>query len=427
MRKFKRIQRKYTALGRTKLKRAHPLKGHPFVIPVLTFLSLFFICTIGLVIGNAQTIGASDSRIVEVSIDGEQRTVPTRSKNVGELLNKLEIEVNDKDIVTPSVDTQILEDDMKIVVQKARPVTIIDHGKATTVLSPHRQPRTAVEKAGYTLYPEDGIETQIPTESPNGQLIIGDQIVVDRAKPANINLYGNNIAVRTRANTVGELLEQKDIKTIPGDTIQPAPNTRLTAGTQVFIVRNGKKVETKSEGIPAPVANIDDPTLALGVTLVREKGQAGKKLVTYEVELKNGKETGRKVLQEVIAVNPKRRVVVHGTKVVMTGSRSDWLVAAGISPSEYYAVDYIIGRESGWCPTKWQGEYGGCRAYHGAPSSSGVGYGLCQATPGYKMSSAGVDWAVNPVTQLKWCTGYAIQRYGSWSGAYRWWVVNHWW
>lgn len=427
MRRLKRLSRKYTTIGRRKLKRAHPLRGHPFVLPVLTFLGIFFIATVGMIIGNAQTTGASDSRIVKVTVDGQEQTVPTRAKTVAELLKRLEVEVNDKDLVTPGLNTAILENDMKITVQQARPVTIVDGKSTTTVLSPHRQPRTVVEKAGITLYPEDGIDTDIATLTPNKEQIIGDQIVVDRATAASINLYGNNIAVRTRAKTVADLLEQKDIKVIEGDTIQPAPSTPVTENIQVFVVRMGKQIITSEEAIPAPVETVNDPGLTTGATTVKEPGQDGKKIVTYELELKNGQEVGRRVIQEVIAVNPTKRVVAKGTKVLVTGTRADWLVAAGISPSEYYAVDYIIGRESGWCPYKWQGEYGGCPAFHGAPTSKGLGYGLCQATPGYKMASAGADWAVNPVTQLKWCTGYARSRYGSWTGAYQVWQVQHWW
>lgn len=439
MRKFKRLSKKYTDISRKKIKRfqlprinltkqgLHPLKGHPLVLPVVTFLSLFFITSIGLVLSGGSTIGASDSRVVTVTVDGQEQTVPTRAKTVADLLKRLEVEVNDKDIVEPALTTPILENNTKITVQKARPVTIVDGDKVTTVLSAHQQIRTVVKSAGIPLYNEDGLKEGLPRDITKQQAIIGDQVVIDRALEANINLYGNNIPVRTRAKTVGELLEQKDIKTIPGDTIQPSIDESITANTQVFIVRMGKQIITSEEVIPAPVANVDDPTVAAGLTVVKEQGADGKKVVTYEIETQNGVESNRKVLQEVVAAEPVRRLVAKGTKVVMTGGRAEWLAAVGISPSEYYAVDYIVGRESGWCPTKWQGEYGKCPAYHGAPTSAGVGYGLCQATPGYKMASAGADWAVNPVTQLRWCTDYAKRRYGSWTAAYNFWVVNHWW
>jgi hypothetical protein len=52
---------------------------------------------------------------------------------------------------------------------------------------------------------------------------------------------------------------------------------------------------------------------------------------------------------------------------------------------------------------------------------------LCQSTPASKMASAGDDWRTNPVTQIKWCTGYAVGRYGSWTNAYEFWAAHSWW
>lgn len=46
-------------------------------------------------------------------------------------------------------------------------------------------------------------------------------------------------------------------------------------------------------------------------------------------------------------------------------------------------------------------------------SNPGSGaYGLPQALPGYKMASAGSDWATNPLTQLRWMYGYVNSVYG---------------
>ena len=92
-----------------------------------------------------------------------------------------------------------------------------------------------------------------------------------------------------------------------------------------------------------------------------------------------------------------------------------WLQEAGIAESDYIYVDYIIGHEGGWGgTTKWN------RAGSGA-------YGICQALPASKMASAGADYMTNPVTQLKWCSGYAVGRYGSWYGAYTAWIAKGWW
>ena len=96
-----------------------------------------------------------------------------------------------------------------------------------------------------------------------------------------------------------------------------------------------------------------------------------------------------------------------------SGSKADWMRAAGISDSDFGYVDYIISHESGW-------------NYHAVNRSSGA-YGLPQSLPAGKLASAGADWRDNPVTQLRWAHNYAVGRYGSWGGAYRFWVTNHWW
>lgn len=116
--------------------------------------------------------------------------------------------------------------------------------------------------------------------------------------------------------------------------------------------------------------------------------------------------------------------IVNVPVVPTLSEHEQWMKDAGISQDEWPAVDYIVSHESGWCPTKWEGEYGTCAAFHGVSDTDG--YGLCQSTPPGKMASAGDDWQTNPVTQLKWCTSYAT-RYGGWWGAYNVWTTQHWW
>jgi hypothetical protein len=95
-----------------------------------------------------------------------------------------------------------------------------------------------------------------------------------------------------------------------------------------------------------------------------------------------------------------------------TGSHQDWMIAAGISSSDFGYVDYIVSHESSW--------------RHLAVNSIGA-TGLCQALPGSKMATAGQDWQTNPVTQLKWCDSYAKSRYGGWAKAYSFWQSSKWW
>ncbi|MER5775811.1 transglycosylase SLT domain-containing protein [Streptomyces sp. NPDC002039] len=75
-------------------------------------------------------------------------------------------------------------------------------------------------------------------------------------------------------------------------------------------------------------------------------------------------------------------------------------IARQIVPAgQFQCFSEIVDRESTW-------------NYKAVNSSSGA-YGLVQALPGSKMSSAGADWRTNPATQIKWGLGYMNERYGS--------------
>jgi len=409
------------------LHRFHPLrlKNHPFIVPVTVFLILFFVTLFVFVSTGGQTLKPSDSHVVIVSYDKKKQTIPTRASNVGDLLKNLNITVNPGDVVEPSQDTQIVEDNFHVNVYRARPVTIVDGGHKTLAYNAATSPRTVATAAGVTVYPEDDITAQPSDDVINDGL--GEKIVINRAEPINLNLYGTPVVVRSHAKTVNDLLKEKNVKLAKDDTVTPAVNTPLTANTAVFVTRNGTQITTVEEDIPADTQTVEDASLSFGTTVTRQQGSPGKKLVTYQIDMQNGKETGRHVIQEVVQTPPVATIIARGKAVQIPEDKSGLMAAAGISSSDYAYVNYIVSHESGWCPTKLQGQIGYCPSYPPASIPLGLGYGLGQATPGSKMAAFGSDWTSNPVTQLRWATSYAVGRYGSWGAAYNHWQASHNW
>ena len=92
------------------------------------------------------------------------------------------------------------------------------------------------------------------------------------------------------------------------------------------------------------------------------------------------------------------------------GSPAEWMAAAGIAESDWGYVDYVVSRESGWNPNATNSSSGAC--------------GLVQALPCSKVPGGN---GYDPVANLIWANGYATGRYGSWAGAYDFWINNHWW
>jgi resuscitation-promoting factor RpfB len=389
----------------------HNWHKHPFVIPVVMLLVLFFVSLGLFVTAGGEKVAASDSHLVVFSHDKKQETLPTRAKTVGEFLDRVNVKLNQGDVVEPSADTEILDEKFRINIYRARPVTIIDNGRKTFAFSAATTPRSVATQAGVQVYAEDKLDSQMETNFLKDGAI-GEKIVIDRATPTNLNLYGTQVPIRTHAKTVGDLLKEKQVVLAKDDTVQPALETPITAQSQVFVVRNGSKVVTEEQAIPMETQTIQDPSLSFGSVAVRQQGAPGKRLVTYQVDTQNGREVGRKEIQAIVAQEPVKHIVARGLSVYIPADKEGVMAAAGISRSDFAYVNYIVSHESGW---------------NAAARNPSGAFGLCQALPGSKMATAGADWATNPVTQLRWCNGYAVGRYGSWAGAYNYWLSHHYW
>lgn len=426
--KFEKLKIRIARYRRVRLPRHRRdlkiMSRHPFAVPLITFTLLAILCG-GVYLLARQTDNlppVHDAKIVIISHDHQQQVVPSKEKTVGSLLKKLNLSLNEGDVVEPAESTVIDQDQFRINIYRAVPVQVVDGSNRTYGFSASKTPRAIAQQAGASVFAEDKI-TAVPTDNFLSEGAIGEQIVIDRATPVNVDLYGTPVVLRTHAKTVGGLIKEKHIKLAPSDKIMPSQETPIVANQQLSFVRTGTKVETVTETVAAPVQSSYDPSLAYGTNAVRQQGVAGQQVVTYEIAITNNVETGRKIIQKIVTREPVAQIVVVGSS--LSGIKGD-MALAGISPSDYTYVDYIISHESGWCPTKAQGQYGGCPPYSGSVPSYG-GYGLCQSTPGSKMASAGADWATNPITQLRWCTGYAVGRYGSWGGAYNHWLSYHSW
>ncbi|WP_084510421.1 hypothetical protein [Nocardia lijiangensis] len=115
--------------------------------------------------------------------------------------------------------------------------------------------------------------------------------------------------------------------------------------------------------------------------------------------------------RETQSVNP---ALSAGVDMIMISARLGMkALALTIVPIHHFpSFDAIITRESGW------------NMFAVNPSSGA--YGLGQALPPEKMSTHGLDWRINPVTQLRWTYDYMIDRYGSPDAAWAFWQRNNW-
>ncbi len=357
---------------------------------------------------------AENGRMITV-YDQDTRTevsLVTKAKTVEDALKSAKIEVNSGDVVEPSLSTELVAASYSVNIYRARPVVVEDGVTRNVITTAHQTPAQIAKAAGVEIHPEDKAEINRSSDILNDG--VGLVMSIQRATEFTFVLYGKEEVVRTNTQTVGEFIREKGIELGDNDQLSVSEDTNISAGMKLELWRNGKQTITEEQEVTPPVEQIRDADREVGFEEVREAGESGKKTVTYEVDMQNGKEVSRKEINSVVTKEPKKRVVVVGTKAKAVGytgggNKDTWLAASGI-PQEYWGyVDSIVTKESGWNPNATNPSSGAC--------------GLAQALPCSKVGGAG---GYDPVSSLQWMNSYVNGRYGGWAGAYNFWQANRW-
>ena len=128
------------------------ISARPYIVPILGLLTgIALVGAIILTKPNNLTLRPSDSHVVFLSDQGKRQTLDTNAKTVGELIKKLPLNLIAQDVVEPSADTQIVQDNFRINVYRARPVTVIDGGVKKVAITAQSSPRVVAADAGMQI------------------------------------------------------------------------------------------------------------------------------------------------------------------------------------------------------------------------------------------------------------------------------------
>lgn len=361
---------------------------------------------------NASAEELSDgTHFVSIFDDNKNTNVRTDAATVRDALLRADITLNSGDKVEPAIDEPITSNDFHINIYRAIDRVVIDGSQKKHVKTANTNPEDIVADAGIQLLDKDLVEL-VPYD---GLLESGSVHAyrVDRAETVHINYYGKQLDVRTQAKTIADFLREQNIDTdAEKNWISLSLDASIRDGLTFSIQPQGLQTITVDETIAFSETVTQDYDLDYGKRQVVKTGQNGEKTVTYEVNMKDGIELSRQKISEIVTKEPVAQEVRVGARLSLpSGSHEDWMAAAGISPSDYGYVNYIIMHESSWNPASTNGRY----------------WGLYQTTKARLISDCGENWVNEPVCQLRSATGYAVGRYGSWEKAYNFWVAHYWW
>lgn len=361
-------------------------------------------------------------KTVTVEVDGVAHEVAGFSRTVDDVLASDSLDVDPQDQVFPSPESTVSDGDL-IVVRTVRDVQVEIDGTVQTIQSSARTVGEVLDELGDRA---EGADVSASRSAEVGR----EPLVITTPKTVTLAVDGQQLPISSTEGTVRELLLTAGV-VLDGDdtvTLDPPPvavaaaasTAEATAaaldaptadGMVVTIGRAATDTSSTQEVLPYATQEVEDATLPVGKTKVTQKGVLGQALTTYAVTMVDGVETGREVVARRVTVEPQDEIVAVGTLevpdpalvVVDPGSAraiAQTMVAdRGWGSEQFACLDSLWQKESGWKVT--------------ADNPSSSAYGIPQALPGSKMSSAGADWQTNAATQITWGLGYISDRYGT--------------
>jgi len=139
-------------------------------------------------------------------------------------------------------------------------------------------------------------------------------IIILRAKKITIKEAGKTFDTYTFQNTVEQAIwENKDIDFSEDDIAKPARNVLVGNGMTITVIHVLIKEETKQESIDFKTISNEDDTLGWRIKKVTQKGEKGINEVKYKVVYYDGKEISRKILEQNKTKDPTPEIVTQGT------------------------------------------------------------------------------------------------------------------
>jgi uncharacterized protein YabE (DUF348 family) len=259
--------------------------------------------------GGTFAYAAADKQIT-LSVDGQNQTVNTFAKTVGDVLKDRGITVGAHDEVAPGLDTKLSEGSA-VAVRFGRQVTVEVDGRSKSFWTTAKSVGDAMNLVGLSTA---GADISTSRSTPIGRQ--GLSFTIDTEKSVTIKSAGKKRTVKTTAGTVAGALAAARITVDKNDLVSQKLTAPVRDGSTVSVTDVSTKKVRKARSIGHGTVEQKTNSLDKGQTRVKVDGRDGTKTYTYEVTLYDGKEHGRKLVSTKVTRKPVDEVVLVGTHKV---------------------------------------------------------------------------------------------------------------
>ena len=277
-------------------------------------------------------VNVERARAVLILADDRSISLQTRAIAPAEILKEAGIQVGAHDLVLVNGQQAIaafapvqrvlssrgrerLADDElphALEVRRATPLTVSDGGVAVEILSTASTVGEALLGAGLHVYVGDSVLPDL-----GSPLLPGMKVYIVRAVPVEIEVDSRIVRTRTRGATVGDALAEEGIALMGMDYCEPAPDTPITDGLNIQVVRLRQTFSIEQEPIGYAVVWQTDPLLEIDQQRLLFPGEEGLRKRRVRVLIRDGEEVERDVMDDWVALEPRDKVFAYGTKIVI--------------------------------------------------------------------------------------------------------------
>ncbi|MGP4049401.1 transglycosylase SLT domain-containing protein [Streptomyces sp. 2A115] len=228
---------------------------------------------------------------------------------------------------------------------------------------------------------------------------------------SRISVRGFAVASATAVTAVGAVTGVASGNTAPADD----SDTTASDATLLADIPAGQQAQVQTASL---TQQADSQAIAADSTARKDAEEAARKQAAKDAiakqkaaEKAEQEAKERKEAQEAASRSAKRDPSSFPAQGSYTVAQIQDMARQIVPADQFECFSTIVDHESDW--------------NYRADNPTSDAYGLMQALPGSKMSSAGADWATNPATQIKWGLSYMNDRYGSPCGAWDFWQANN--
>lgn len=247
-------------------------------------------------------------KTVRLDVDGRHLTIRTFAGDVAGVLRKAHLELGPHDTVAPDPAAPV-RDGAQVIVRHGRPIELTVDGEQRTVWVTALSVDGALDQLGLTdrgAWLSASRSLSIPRSGLALQLRLPQHVTV---------LVDGHRKVRdTTAPSVRALLRSVHVRLHHLDHVSQPLTRYPTSGMVVTIDRINQRVVTRNIAIPFHTKHVKTSALYVGDTRVQRYGTPGVRVSTYRLTWKNHELLRRQLMRTHVRSHPRAQIVEVGTK-----------------------------------------------------------------------------------------------------------------